>query len=195
MKSRLFDALPENLDALSTEELEGLIQARQDIVRRIAENDVELIPAEKFSASDLVDEMTFAVEQIETIRAEKAIRTEAEGTFSETVADLAGKAGVTSSRPRTETTTRQTPTPAMEPTTTPTPATTRTPQTPTRTPIPPSQTTPRPRPWSRPSRCAGRSRGRRRRRTPSRSRRPTTPTVGLSWSPRQASTESAPATN
>jgi hypothetical protein len=94
-KSRLFSALPDALDALSTEELDELLKNHQGVVRQVAEGDLDLIPADKFSGQDVIDELEFGAAQIEQIKAEQGIRAEAEGTYSDRVAELAAKAGVT----------------------------------------------------------------------------------------------------
>lgn len=95
MKSRLFTQLPDSLEGLSTDELNEQLSAMRDTVRRVASNDLELLPADKFTAADIKDELEFAVEQIKLIEAELDGRSEAETEFQSTVEKLANEAGVT----------------------------------------------------------------------------------------------------
>ena len=95
MKSRLFPALPETLDGFSAEELAEKLAAHRDIVRRIAQNDAELLPADQFSATDVLDELQAGTEAIKLMEAELELRTQAEAEFATRVAALADEAGVT----------------------------------------------------------------------------------------------------
>lgn len=94
MKSRLFKILGETLEGLSSSEIEAELAAHREIVRKIAQNDAELIPTDQFTGEDVMAELQFGVEQIKRLEAELEIRTEAEGAFTSQVAELAAQAGV-----------------------------------------------------------------------------------------------------
>jgi hypothetical protein len=94
MKSRLFPALPESLEGLSTDELNEKLAATRETVRKVAAGDLELVPVAEFTAEDIKDELQTAVEHVRLIEAELSLRTEAEGNFQTEVAKLAAEAGV-----------------------------------------------------------------------------------------------------
>jgi hypothetical protein len=94
VKSRIFPNLPDALDGFSTDELQSKIDEFKTLVRKIALNDVELLPADQFSADDVLAEMQHGAEQIKVLEAELALRSEAEGRFASEVARIAAESGV-----------------------------------------------------------------------------------------------------
>ncbi len=94
MKSRLFPALPESLEGLTTDELNAKLAELRGIAMRIRDNDAELLPTDQFSTNEVLEELTVGVEQIKTVQIELALRAEAETAFTQKVAELAAEGGV-----------------------------------------------------------------------------------------------------
>lgn len=92
--SRIFKRLPESLAAMTAEDLASSLAEYRSLVKRLASNDAELAPPEKFSAEDIERELEFAVEQIKRIEGEQTILAAAEQTFNQRMADFAAQAGV-----------------------------------------------------------------------------------------------------
>jgi hypothetical protein len=95
LNPRLFTALPQDLATLTAEGLAAAITEREEIARRIGAGDPDLVPAEQFSAQDILDELEAGTEQLETLRAEQAGRADAEARFEAAVAERLAAAGVT----------------------------------------------------------------------------------------------------
>jgi hypothetical protein len=94
MNPRLFAALPADLTSLDADGLAAAIQERRDIIARIQANDAELLPADQFTAEQILDELEAGVEQIKLLEAEVSLKAEAVAEFERRVASLASDAGV-----------------------------------------------------------------------------------------------------
>lgn len=92
--SRIFKRLPESLAAMTAEDLSSSLAEYRELVKRLASNDAELAPPDKFSAEDIEAELEFAVAQIKRIEAEQEIVASAEQTFNDRMAKFAAEAGV-----------------------------------------------------------------------------------------------------
>lgn len=82
----LFPPLPEDLTALTDEELAEALSAHLSAVQRIKANDVEFIGDR--SATAVVEELKAGVSQIKALRAEKAARAEAAQNYQATLDEL-----------------------------------------------------------------------------------------------------------
>lgn len=85
----MFPALPEDLSALTDDELAALEAEHVEVALRIESNDADLIGDR--TASQVVDEMTAGVEAVERVRAEMAMREEGRREYAETVESLASR--------------------------------------------------------------------------------------------------------
>jgi hypothetical protein len=85
----LFPALPEDLGALTVEELEALAAEFQSVASRVAENDDTLIG--DTPGTDVIEQMTNGVVALETIRAEITRRSDEEQAYTSQVAELAAQ--------------------------------------------------------------------------------------------------------
>lgn len=91
----LFPQLPEDLSALTDEQLNEFAAAHEEAVRQIRENAVDPTQHVEFigerSASQVLAEMTSGVEALEAIRAEQTSREEAAETYTNEISELAGR--------------------------------------------------------------------------------------------------------
>ena len=86
----IFEPLPGDLTALSVEELQALLKARQDKVVRMSDRDPELIG--DMLMPEILDTMQSGVDDIEKIRAELGERDAADTEFEARLQELRGKA-------------------------------------------------------------------------------------------------------
>lgn len=92
--SRIFKPLAESLEGLTAAELAASLTEYRSLVKRLASNDAELAPTDKFTAEDIERELEYAVEQIKRIEGEQSLRAAAEAEFESRVARFAEAAGV-----------------------------------------------------------------------------------------------------
>jgi hypothetical protein len=107
--SQLFPDVPDGLEALSAEELQGHIDALRARVAEVKTRDPEVVG--DISMTELLNQVEAAVEKIEAISAVLATREAAETQFEEELSKLADKAGVAEADPGDE----DDPDPAPEP--------------------------------------------------------------------------------
>lgn len=96
----LFPEAPEDLSALTDEQLAEMAAEFQTAARAIASNDADVIgdtPGE-----DVIAQMTAGVTELERVRAEIGARAEAEATYTSTVGDLAAQFGIDDEAPEAE---------------------------------------------------------------------------------------------
>ena len=88
----MFPELPQDLTALTDEELAALLDSHLEVVRKVKARDEETLG--DLGAEEIMAGMTAGVEAIEEIKAEAAARAEAEANFAASLEELANRAGV-----------------------------------------------------------------------------------------------------
>lgn len=86
---KLFGAVPEDLAALSDEEIQGLLAAHMEAVDKIAADDKDFLG--DLDAMSVITEMEAGVEEIERIKTELGAREEAASTYEAKKAELAAR--------------------------------------------------------------------------------------------------------
>lgn len=95
MDPRIFKTLPQDLSTLTLDELNAAITERQQLAAKVNAEDPATVPADQFTADDVLFELAAAADQIEKLQAEVAARDEAVGEYERQKAELAAKIGVT----------------------------------------------------------------------------------------------------
>jgi hypothetical protein len=93
MDESMFPALPADLSALDDSELDALRAEYLAVVRQVRAGDETTIGER--SAEEVIAELTAGVEALEQIKSEITTRAEAEQNFSQSLEELATRAGVT----------------------------------------------------------------------------------------------------
>lgn len=96
----LFPALPEDLAALSDDELQALIEARQEIIAKIKARDADLLNGR--DTATVLAELKAGVEGLKTIQAEVAQRVQIEADLDAAIEELAEAAAPAEESPEVE---------------------------------------------------------------------------------------------
>lgn len=91
---RIFKALPESLSGLSIEELQNAVDERQQLAAQVGAEDQTVVPADQFSAEDVLFELTAAEDQIAKLQAELDARGEAVTEYERQKAEKLASIGV-----------------------------------------------------------------------------------------------------